>query len=168
MTAFGPFDPRFLDAIEKQARENWRSTVWRATVGDSPVIRTNTGGARWNPPGVEALYCSIDKNAAMAELQYLLSRQPVPVTNETKITALSVSIRRVVDLSTDEAAVAIGHVRSDFVADDVRIPQGIGAAIEWLGIAGLLVPSARYDGVNLVLFMKNVSPPNDIVDLLTA
>lgn len=159
------FDPSFLDAIERLVIHNWEGFVWRVTVGDTPVMRTNTYGARWNPPDVEALYTSLDKEAALAELNYLLSKQPIPVLAVRKVTRIHARLERVVNLSTEENVRAIGYQQEDFLRESITITQHVGGAIAWLGIPGLLTRSARYGANNLVMFRLNLSP-TDVFDPL--
>jgi RES domain-containing protein len=161
-----PFDPRFLDAIERLGIRGWEGPVWRATVGDTPVLRTNTYGGRWNKQGSEAFYCSLAPEVAIAELDYLLGRQPVPVRAVRRVSRLHVLLGRVLDLSSDAAIESLGFAGRDLALEDsYSAPQHIAAAAEWLGIAGLLVPSARHQGTNLVVLVKNLTP-QDVLDVL--
>ena len=42
------------------------------------------------------------------------------------------------------------------MSDDWQASQLIGSAVVWLGCSGLLVPSARVRGENLVIFENNM------------
>ena len=42
-------------------------------------VRCALENRRWNPSGVETLYCSIDPVTAAAEIDNLLAAQPVPI-----------------------------------------------------------------------------------------
>lgn len=159
------FDPRLLDAIERQSINNWEAIVWRATTGNSPILRPNVLGARWNPPDVEALYCSLDRDAAIAELEHLLGRQPVPVKAQRKVSRIRVKLNRVADLSSEAAIQSLGYEIADIGMDDHSLPNHLGAAVDWLRIPGALVPSLRFDAVNLVIYFQGIVPPHDIVDL---
>ncbi len=160
------FDPKFLDAIERQTVENWEGIVWRATVGGSPVLRANIRGARWNPPGVEVLYCSLDEDGAKAELEHLLSTQPIEVKAVRKLTRIQVRLTRVVELSTPSAIGSIGHDITQVGSDNVLIPQQIGSAVEWLQIPGALVPGVRFPAPNLAIFYKSIVPPKDAIEVI--
>ena len=46
----------------------------------------------------------------------------------------------------------IGISERELTSLDHRVCQTVGGAFEWLGNDGLLVPSARADGANLVIF----------------
>jgi RES domain-containing protein len=137
------------------------------TIGDSPVLRANGFGARWNPERLEALYTSLEKNVALAEVRYLIGREPLPIHKPLVPHELIVKLHRVVDLSTDEALDKAELSRSMVIADDHSVPQLIGGAVARLGIPGLLVPSARADGTNLVVFVTK-REPNDVVEVVSA
>jgi len=157
------FDPRFLDLLEENVVPSWSGRVWRQVLGNSDPLRANLRGARWNPPGTEALYCSLSPDTAEAEIDYLLSRQPVP-TQEARVTIeLTVDLTRVVDLQQIEPLEAFGIQRPDIVGMQYESPQLIGRAVAWLGCAGLLIPSARHPGSNLVIF-TNAMAPGDTID----
>lgn len=47
--------------------------------------------------------------------------------------------------------------------EDLSVPQLVGGAVAWLECSGLLIPSARDAGDNLVVFVNNRGP-GDAVD----
>lgn len=51
-----------------------------------------------------------------------------------------------------------GLAGQDLAADDHTACQEVGAAVDWLGHDGLLVPSARSDALSLVIYPANRSP----------
>jgi RES domain-containing protein len=159
------FDPEFLDALERQLIQPWHGIAWRVTVGATEPLLTNTRGARWNPRGVEVLYTSLHRDAAIAEVEHLLSQQPVPVRAKRVVSQLRVQLSKVVDLSKPEFIEALGYSIDDVTRDGWVLTQKIGSAAEFLEATGLLVPSARADATNLVILMKNQSA-NDLVDVV--
>lgn len=44
------------------------------------------------------------------------------------------------------------------MSEDISTPQLVGGAVAWLQCAGLLIPSARDTGDNLVVFVNNMAP----------
>lgn len=74
------FDPHLLDALEASTVDTVHGMVWRQILEPTSVLRPNQRGARWNPSGTEALYCSLDPATAAAEIDHLVSVQPVPIT----------------------------------------------------------------------------------------
>jgi hypothetical protein len=71
-----------------------------------------------------------------------------------------------VDLSrvlSDLARIGIG--RNQLFCDDMRISQEIGRTIAWLGFDGLLVPSARVEGMNLVIYPSRATPETYLFEI---
>lgn len=147
------FDPLLLDALEASTVENVHGTVWRQILEPTSVLRPNQRGARWNPPGTEALYCSLDPGTAAAEVDHLISVQPVPITRQRTTHPIDVAVSRVVDLRPTSWAAAFEHAYDPSIVEHC---QAIGAAASWLGCGGLLVPSQRTAGDNLVIYVANL------------
>ena len=149
------FDPHLLDALEKcGADAPMEGTVWRQILEPTSVLRPNIRGARWNPPGVEALYCSLDAATAAAEIDHLLNSQPIPITRERRTHAVEVRLSRVVDIRH------CAHYVFDFHDQDAC--EEVGAAVCWLGYSGLLVPSLRAAGDNLVIYVAQIEPDDHV------
>jgi len=152
-----PFDPALLDVIEANIVE-WSGRIFRQVFEGTDVLLANTRGARWNPPGVEAIYGSLSPRTAAAEVDYLISRQPVPIRKARITHELSITLRRVVDFR-DLLPLGRWDVTQETVLGaDLSLPQLIGEATAWLRCGGLLVPSARDRGANIVVFVSNMAP----------
>lgn len=161
-------DPRLLDVLERLiAPSRWEGTVWRRTIGDRHPLTPNARGARWNPPGVDALYCSLSPKGADVEVAGMLARQPVATSMPLRTTALVVSLAKVADVRDAEALDALGFGQVALTADAWTAAQVVGAAAAWLGIAGLIVPSGRHEDGNMVVFVNNIGP-GDQVDVVPA
>jgi RES domain-containing protein len=65
---------------------------------------------------------------------------------------IRVSLDSVVDLSSPTLLATFGVTRRELESLDHTACQLVGGAAEWLENDGLLVPSARADSVNLVIF----------------
>lgn len=155
-----PFDPRLLDALEaSEVGVVVRGTVWRQILDPTSVMRPNQRGARWNPPGAEALYCSLNPETAAAEIDNLVNRQPVPITRERRTYAIEVRLERVIDLRPTPWAATFNY---DYDINSLANCQEIGGAVSWLGISGLIVPSLRRDADNLVVFVANLEPDDAV------
>jgi len=141
-----PFDPTLLDAIEETVIQ-WRGVVYRQVFEGTDVLRANIRGARWNPPEVEALYCSLQSRTAAAEVDHFIGRQPVPIRNFETLERCEITSEMV-------------------MGEDLSKPQLVGGAAAWLQCAGMLIPSARDEGVNLVVFVNNMAP-TDRIDLVS-
>ena len=157
-----PFDPSLLDAIEQNVGE-WSGTAYRQVFEGTDVLRANIRGGRWNPPEVEAVYCSLHARTAAAEVDHLIARQPVPIRTPRITHTLSVTLASVADLR-DLATLESNDITSDMMmGEDLSVPQLVGGAVNWLQCAGMLIPSARDAGDNLVIFVNNMGP-TDVID----
>ncbi len=85
--------------------------------------------------------------------------QPVPITRERLTFAIEVTISKVIDLRPTPWGEEFHH---PYDASEVDQCQTIGAAASWLGIGGLLVPSQRADGDNLVIFVANLDVDDSV------
>ncbi|MGF1617580.1 MAG: RES family NAD+ phosphorylase [Acidimicrobiia bacterium] len=162
MSSHRPFELELLDAIEGADIGPWQGTAWRQVFEGTPPLRPNQRGARWNPQDTEALYCALDPLTASAEIDYLVSRQSIPITRPRVTYELGVGLERVADLSTDAALQTVGLSIDAIRANGIDECRHIGSACAWLGFDGILVPSARNDGINLVVFVTNLGPDNAV------
>jgi RES domain-containing protein len=130
-------------------------------LGDYPPERANTRGARWNPPEVAAVYTSLHWETALAEAEYRLGLEPFRPRIKRVIYAIRVKLLEVLDLSGREDLEKLGIAKTDFEGFDFTACQLIGGAAQWLGSDGMLVPSARHPGTNLVIYEFNMSPEGE-------
>ena len=151
------FDPQLLDALEESVQDLWEGTLWRQVVGTTDPLQTNGLGGRWNPSGVEVLYCSLSRQGAEAELRAVLDRQPVPIKRPRRTYQLSARLSKVGRATDSAALVMAGVTLEDVVGPDWSVPQLLGAAADWLGLAGLIVPSARHEDGNLVIVVNRLA-----------
>jgi len=112
------FNPALLDFFESCVLEKWAGTSWREMLGDIDPLRPNLRGARWNLPGVEALYCSLMHETATAEVDHLVSLQPVAIRRGRSV-HLSVELTRVVDLQDLDDLRPFGIERPQLTGNDV-------------------------------------------------
>ena len=149
------YEPALLDQLEEFGGQEWEGTVYRHMFGSYSPARMNTLGARWNPREVAALYASLERKTVLAEADYRISLEPFRPKARRTLYRISVRLRRVVDLRDPADLALVGITDVELVADDFTSCQKVGGAAQLLGNDGLLVPSARADGVNLVIY------PND-------
>lgn len=159
-------DRDLLDRLERLDPIAWSGTVFRHMLANYPPSRENTRGARWNPPGVPAIYTSLDRATALAEAQYRLSLEPIPVRASRTLYGIKISLLKVLDLTSNELLQELGLAELDLRGDDHSGCQKIGGAVAWLERDGLLVPSARSNGTNLVIYPTERDPAAefDILD----
>lgn len=161
----GFLDPALLDAFRQFEGRRFESEVWRVTWATRDPLAGSSAGGRWSPGGrFDALYASLDKNGALAEAYHHLSRAPVMSSSHMLLNKLFVSLDNVLELGIDQLK-TLGM--EDPLASRPRnaLGQAIGEATFMLDFDGLLVPSARWDCSNLVVFLDPV--PGDAKERLT-
>ena len=161
MEKFAP-DQVLLERLARFELHPWSGTVWRHTLADTPPEKTNTRGARWNPPGVEALYASLDRPTAVAEGDYLIESQPVPLRAKRTIHRLDVELKSVLDLTGNGVLASLGIDEEALASDDHTRCQAVGGAAWFLDCDGLIVPSARSPGHNLVILFEGTESNPEI------
>lgn len=129
-----PFDPTLLDAIERSLVE-WSGMAYRQVFAGTDVLRANIRGARWNPPGEEAVYCSLRSRTAAAEIDHLIAQQPVPILTPRITHKLSVTLARVVDLRNLAVLESCDITPEMVIGEDLSTPQLVGGAVAWLQCA---------------------------------
>lgn len=148
-------DEQLADILESLGTASWEGSVWRHMFADIPPSKSNVRGARWNPPGVEAIYASLDEPTVLAEAEYAMQVQPVPSRAPRRLYQLQVRLSNILDLTASATLARLGLSATAIGDIDVSRTQQVGGTSAWLGRDGILVPSARYSGTNLVIFPTN-------------
>lgn len=150
-------DPELLDAIERLGSESLDAvTVWRHMFNDNAPELSNTRGARWNPAGLGAIYTSELRDTAIAEGQHVIDSQPLRPKARRFVYQLRVSAAKALRIGYEDLA-AVGLDRSDLESSDFSSCQRVGAHAAFLGYDALIVPSARADGSNVVIFVNELA-----------
>jgi RES domain-containing protein len=149
----------YLAAVNAVGFRELQTQAWRFTIGSSTADRPNLRGARWNPPGLRALYLNTTEAGAIAEGNHFVSLLPVAPRGQRRVHRAQVTLERVVDLS-DATSLAVFDIDDAVLADT---PGGyppcrrLGAAAESLDRQGLLLPCVRHpDSQNLVVFIDQI------------
>jgi RES domain-containing protein len=152
--AFQP-DPRIAEALARLATIGAPNEAWKHTfVGQSPVA-PNTRGARWNPRDVPAVYLAFTRDTAMAEGRHLVAQQPQPIRRGRTLSRVAIAgLQNVLDLRDRKILKNLGVGDAELAAPDFAACQLVGGTAEWLGHGGIIVPSARIEGFNLVIFER--------------
>lgn len=157
------YDPALLDRLEQCDGAAWHGHVFRHVMGSAPPELANLRGARWNPPGTQALYTSLSETTAKAEGDYVISLQPTPPHAPRTIYELVVSLANLLDLTPADRLAELGITEAELTSYEWGPCQAVGGAMAWLKHDGLLVPSARdRDGSNLVIFPANQAPESEL------
>lgn len=89
---------------------------------------------------------------ALAEAEFQISLQPIRPSARRTVYTIHLTLDSVVDLLGPAQLEGLGVSRVELESLDHSHCQHIGGAVEWLENDGLMVPSARAEGANLVIF----------------
>jgi hypothetical protein len=154
-----PRDMALLDALDRLPRRTIRRRVWRTVRKSRDPLEASRSRGRWGHDGMETLYTSHEELGSVAEIYSLLSLQPVfpsklkwltyEAQAEFEGVALLPTLAELADLGVDADRY---HLR------EYGRTQEIADAALFLGFTGLVVPSARWECTNLVVFPENMEP----------
>jgi RES domain len=166
-------DKDVLDALEAIGAQPFDGQVWRVTRSGRDPARGSAASGRWSPPGeFEVLYTSLERDGALAEIGHRLSLEPVwPSKLVHELHELTIHAERAVRLLNLQTLETLGVNTARYEKYDYSATQAIAAAAQFLGFDALIVPNARYPGLNLVGLLENLDPdaaveivPSEIVD----
>jgi hypothetical protein len=152
-------DRRILDALEAIDPEPFKNAVWRVTRKGRDPLRGSTAPGRWTPTGgFEALYTSLERDGALAEIGYRMSLEPVwPSRLEHDVHLIEVETERTLRFADLEKLAPLGVDVARYHTFEYQATQAIAAAAYFLEFDGLIVPSARFDCPNLVIFTERAT-----------
>ena len=160
-------DNALIDAVENLSAAPFSGTLWRVVrEGRDPRACSKAGG-RWDDATFDVLYTSRERNGAIAELYFHLSRgQPVfPSKVRYFLFELQAELESVVDLSHRNllSSLGVNMARYGQLAYHERTgeyprTQEVAEVAYFLDHQGIIVPSARWDCNNAVLFCDHVRP----------
>lgn len=153
-------DQSLVDQLSALAIEPFEGEVFRVTGVNADALAFSVNGGRWGPPArdgleVPVLYTSQEWDGALAEVvSYLSLLTPRPLSRRLKVSRIGVSTRKTLRL----ARVSLERLRVDMTRygeRDYARTQEIGAALAFLGLDGLIAPSARWVCDNLMIYQTN-------------
>lgn len=152
-------DRALLDALDALTPEPFAGEVWRIVRKGRDPLQGSSAAGRWNASGAfEVLYTSIERDGALAEIGYRLAMEPVwPSRAEHVLHRISAAAGRNLRFADVAALSQVGIDAARYQSLDYSRTQAIAAAAHFLEFDGLLVPSARHDCLNLVLFMDRMA-----------
>jgi hypothetical protein len=160
MLAPGHFvhDKEILDALEALGTNEYDANVWRITRAGRDPTRGSASDGRWSRSGeFDVLYTSERREGAMAEIGFRLGLEPVwpskLVHTMHEIRLRSQTALKIPNLDTLRT---LGVDVSRYASFDYSRTQAIAAAAKFLGFDALIVPSARYDCLNVVSIIDNI------------
>jgi hypothetical protein len=152
-------DQGLVDQLSALSVERYEGEVFRATGITADPLASSVSGGRWAPAArdgadVPVLYTSLERDGALAEVvSYLMLLTPVP-SKPLKVARLGVSTAKTLRLARVSLA-GLGVDMARYGERDYGRTQSIGAALAFLGLDGLIAPSARWSCDNLTIFTAN-------------
>ncbi len=152
-------DLELLDALDAHEGVAFEGDVWRIVREERDVLQGYPAAARWDPGTFDVLYTSLEREGALAEIYFHLTRQPVfPSKIRSVLHRIAVRTARTLKLADLTAIEALGVSRETYASLSYERTQEIGDAAAFLGFDGILAPSARWPCQNLVLFRDRFAP----------
>lgn len=153
-------DQGLVDQLSGLAAERFEGEVFRATRINADALAFSGNGGRWGPPArdgtdIPVLYTSMARDGALAEVaSYLLQLTPLPLSRPLKVSRLGVSTSKTLRLARIGLE-RLGVDMARYGERDYARTQEIGAALTFLGLDGLIAPSARWSCDNLMIYQIN-------------
>lgn len=153
-------DQGLVDQLSALAVERFEGEVFRTPSGSADPLTFSVNGGRWAPPArdgadVPVLYTSLAPDGALAEVvSYLTLLTPLPTSRPLKMSRLGVSTAKTLRLAR-VSLVGLGVDMAQYGERDYSRTQNIGAALAFLGLDGLIAPSARWPCDNLMIYQTN-------------
>jgi hypothetical protein len=152
-------DLQLLDTVDASARERFEGRVWRIVrEGRDPTLGSPSQSL-WCNGDFDVLYTSMEQDGAIAEINALLSLQPVfPSRMRSICYELSVRSAKTLRIADLSRLAKLGVDTSRYHERRYDHTQSIADAALFLGFDALIVPSARWACQNLVLFTSRLEP----------
>lgn len=153
-------DQGLVDQLSSLTTEGFEGEVFRATGASTDALAFSVNGGRWAPPArdgadVPILYTSQARDGALAEVvSYLTLLTPRPLSRPLKVSRLGVSTAKSLWLARVSLQ-GLGVEMARYGERDYARTQEIGAALAFLGLDGLIAPSARWECDNLMIYQTN-------------
>jgi hypothetical protein len=163
-------DQSLVDQLSVLAFERFEGDVFRATGLSADPLAFSFNGGRWAPPegdsvDVPILYTSMERDGALAEVvSYLMLLTPLP-SKPLKVSRLGVSTGKTLRFARADLE-GLGIDMGRYGERDYASTQNIGAALAFLGLDGLIAPSARWNCENLMIYQTNHL--NERLEVITA
>lgn len=122
-------------------------------------------GGRWNPPeSISTLYLAIERDTAVAEFLRMAARSGRTAEDflPRRLYRYDVHLVSLVDLRTPETREALELSDSALISDDPAACQAVGEAAQYVGLEGIIAPSATGSGTVLAVFFDRLQPNSGV------
>jgi RES domain-containing protein len=146
-----------LDALDLLPETSFDGEFWRVVHGYRSPVDGSKGSGRWNRQESEVLYCALEKDGALSEINFHIRRAQSVFPSRLISFAhrMSATFTKVMDLSDLAALQRLGVDPARYQEMLYEKSQEIGEAVGFLGFEAMLVPNARHPSTNLVIFPAN-------------
>jgi RES domain-containing protein len=160
-------DDRLLDALEKFPDAAFEGSAWRVVKDGRDPVQCSAVGGRWDDGTFDVLYTSTRADGAVAELYFHIGRgQPVfPSLARYRLFELHVSLASCLRVaSLTELALlglqtaAFGQLSYAEREQEYPRTQEIAEVAHFIGRDGMIVPSARAEWLNMIVFCDPAGP----------
>ncbi len=152
-------DLALLDAIDACKREPFERPVWRVVKEARDPLQGAPTTSRWCDGTFDTLYTSFERDGAIAEIRALLMSQPVfPSKVRWFAHRISARCRRTLRLADMPTLAKLGVDTGNYKSRDYRRTKDIADAAYFLDFDGLVVPNARWNCLNLIVFTERIAP----------
>ena len=160
-------DSRLIDALEALSPDLLHETVWRIVREGRDPCACHASGGRWDDETFDVLFTSRNRDGAIAEMYFHLRRgQPlIPSRVHYRLHELEIDLKSVLDLTDGAQLAALGVDMSLFGqlsyeerAIEYPRTQDVAEVSHFLDHSGIIVPNARWDCANVVIFCDRIAP----------
>ncbi len=160
-------DSKLIDALEERDAEIFNASVWRVVREGKDPCSCRSAGGRWDDRTFDVLYTAAERDGAIAEMYYHLSRglPVIPSKFRYRLFELSISLSRLIKLPALDDLATLGLDVSSYgqlsYADRQREyprTQDIAETAHFMDYDGILIPNARWNCTNVVVFCDQVPP----------
>jgi len=160
-------DNRLLDALENIPPETFAGRGWRIVRDGRDPVQCSAVGGRWDDRTFDVLYTSSSADGALAEMYFHLRRGQPVMPSQVHYRLFELSIRlssslRVASLvelsSLGLQTASFGQLSYAEREQEYPRTQEIAEAAQFIGRDGIIVPSARSQWPNIVVFCDPAGP----------
>ena len=161
-------DNRLLDALEALSTESYSGIVWRSVRAGRPPGECSRSGGRWDDKSFDVLYTSETREGAIEERRFhLFKGQPIaPSRIQYELFKIPVVLKNTLRLSSVDLLSTLGlnvakYGSVSYAGRESEYPSSrqIAEAAFFIGADGIVVPNARHDSLNLIIFCDQDPSP---------
>jgi RES domain-containing protein len=160
-------DSGLIDTLEALNSAPFKGSVWRVVREGRDPCQCSASGGRWDDSTFDVLYTSKARDGAIAEMHFHLSRgQPIfPTKVRYHVHELNVTLEHALHIPNLRSLASLGLDTSRYGQlsyhereQEYLRTHEIAEVAHFLDFDGIVVPNARWDCSNIVIFCDRVPP----------